>query len=92
MDNCSHNGEKLQNSILNKINTAMGGTKKIRKTDITLYNFRHHKASLLYYLPGVSVKAKAAYLGHSEEMFLKVYSHMMEEKEDKEVLRDAVNL
>ena len=83
---------KLQNSILNEINKAMGGTKKIRKTDITLYNFRHHKASLLYYLPGVSVKKKAQYMGHSEEMFLRIYSHMMEDKEDSEVLRDAVNL
>lgn len=82
----------FQEGILAKINTAMGGTDKIRKTTITLYNFRHHKASLIYYLPGVSLKKKAAYLGHNEEMFLKIYSHMMEEKEDSEVLRQAVDL
>lgn len=81
---------RMKRRILNKINEAMGGTNKLRMTDMTLYNFRHHKASLLYYLPGVSLKKKAEYMGHTEEMFLKTYSHMMEDKEDVEALRQSV--
>lgn len=86
-----HRSDMAQ-SIIRKINAAMGGTDKLRKTDLTLYTFRHHKASLLYYLPGVSIKKKAEYMGHSEAMFLKIYSHMMEGKEDSEALRAAVSL
>lgn len=82
----------MSNSIIHKINIAMGGNSHIRLTDMTLYNFRHHKASTLYYLPGVSIKKKAQYMGHSEEMFLRTYSHMMEEKEDTEALRAVTNL
>lgn len=82
----------MTRSIINKINEAMGGTDKLKKTDLTLYTFRHHRASLLYYLPGVSIKKKAEYMGHSETMFLKIYSHMMEGKEDSEALRAAINL
>ena len=70
----------------------MGGTDKIRKTTITFYNFRHHKASLIYYLPGISIKKKAQYMGHSEEVFISIYSHLMEEKESSEILREAVDL
>lgn len=81
---------RMKRRILKKINEAMGGTSKLWMTDITLYNFRHHKASLLYYLPGVSFKKKAEYMGHTEETFLKTYSHMMEEMEDVEILRQSV--
>lgn len=82
----------MSRSIIQKINLAMGGSDKLKKTDITLYTFRHHRASLLYYLPGVSIKKKAEYMGHSETMFLKIYSHMMENKENSELLREAINL
>ena len=82
----------MARNIRKKINQAMGGNDKLQLTDLTLYIFRHHKASLLYYLPGVSLKKKAEYMGHSEKMFLEIYSHMMEEKEDSEALREAVNL
>lgn len=78
--------------IIDKINKAMGGSRHDRLTDMTLYYFRHHKASLLYYQPGVSLKKKAEYMGHSEKMFLETYSHMMEEKEDLEALRKEVLL
>lgn len=81
---------RMKRRILDKINEAMDGTSKLRMTDMTLYSFRHHKASLLYYLPGVSFKKKAEYMGHTEETFLKTYSHMMEEMEDAELLRQAV--
>ena len=87
-----HKADDFARGILKKINEAMGGTDKLKVTDMTLYNCRHHKASLLYYLPGISVKKKAQYMGHSEKMFLQTYSHMMEDKEDSEVLRQAVSL
>ena len=81
---------RFQLDTIAKINKAMGGNAQLKKTSMTFYNFRHHKASLLYYLAGVSLKAKAAYLGHSEELFLRTYSHMMQEKEDTEVLRQIL--
>lgn len=80
----------FKKEILQKINAQMGGTDLIKATDMTFYTFRHNKASLLYYLPNVSLKKKAEYMGHSEEVFLKTYSHMMEDHEDVEALRQAV--
>lgn len=76
-------GQKL----IAKINRQMGGTSRLRVTDMSLYNFRHHKASILYYTEGISNKAKAKYMGHSEEMFIRTYSHLMEQKENMDVLR-----
>lgn len=84
--------EDFQRNVLTKINKAMDGTDKLKKTEMTFYYCRHHKASLIYYLPGVSVKKKAAYMGHSETVFLQTYSHMMEDFEDSEALREAINL
>jgi integrase len=81
---------RFKERIIKKINMQMGGTDKIKKTDMTLYYFRHTRASQLYYITTVSTKAKAAYLGHSETMFLRIYSHMLEEKEEIEALREAV--
>ena len=76
--------------IIYKINKEMGGTKHLKATDMTLYNFRHHRASVLYYTQGLSTKAKASYMGHSEEMFIKTYSHLIEEKEDMTALKEVV--
>jgi len=85
------NIEKISKSIINKINLAMGGTDELRVTDMTLYNFRHNRATDLYYMSGnLSTKAKARYMGHSEEMFLRTYSHLLDEKEETELLRKAV--
>lgn len=76
--------------IIGKINKAMGGSKTVKATHMSLYTFRHNKASLLYYMPGISLKKKAEYMGHSEKMFLQTYSHLMEGKEDTEMLRQEV--
>ena len=76
--------------ILKKINHTMGGDDIIQATTMTLYTFRHNKASLLYYTPGISLKKKAEYMGHSERMFLQTYTHLMNEKEDIEILRKEV--
>lgn len=80
----------LSDRIIRKINAQMGGNRHLKVTDITLYSFRHNRATLLYYTDGISTKKKAQYMGHSEEMFLKTYSHLIEEKENEELLRQAV--
>lgn len=83
--------DTLSRSVIDKINLALGGTDTLRKTDMTLYTFRHNRATDLYYMKGnLSTKAKAKYMGHSEEMFLRTYSHMLDEKEEQELLRQVV--
>ena len=74
--------------IFKKINVALGGTDKLSLLDgMTMYTFRHNRATELYYLEGVSTKKKAEYMGHSEMMFLKTYSHLDDSKEETELLR-----
>lgn len=80
----------LAQSIIQKVNKEMGGTKTLKATRMVLYSFRHTKATELYYAEGISHKAAAAYLGHSEEMFIRTYSHLDESKEELEVLRKLV--
>ena len=58
-------------------------------TNLNFYDFRHHRATQLFYLcqKGTISTKKAAYLmGHSEQIFLSVYSHIDEKKEDTESL------
>lgn len=81
---------EMGESIFSKVNKQMGGTDKLKVTDMTFYTFRHTKATELYYLSGISMKKKAEYMGHSEEMFLQTYSHLDKTKEDVEILRQAV--
>ena len=75
--------------IFRKINEALGGNDQIdARNGWTMYTFRHNRATQLYYLGGsISNKKKAEYMGHSEEMFLRTYSHLDETKEDTEILR-----
>ena len=87
---CRGTAQKFCSDIINAINAKMGGTAKLKATDMTLYTFRHNKASLLYYTNGISLKKKAQYMGHSEEQFIRTYSHMIESKEDTEILRQEV--
>lgn len=79
--------DTMRARIIDAINETMGGTELIRVTDMNLYTLRHTKATELYYMPGISTKQKAAYMGHSEEEFLKRYSHLDESKEAVEILR-----
>lgn len=59
--------------------------------DITFYTFRHTRGTQLYYLTqrpdGISTKLAAWYMGHSESMFLSVYSHIDKSKENFDLLR-----
>lgn len=76
--------------IRTAVNYYLGGNEKIKKTDMTLYTFRHNKATQLYYLPGVTLKKKAEYMGHSELMFIRTYSHLDNTLEETEALRQAM--
>lgn len=76
--------------IRSAVNYYLGGNEKIKKTDLTLYTFRHNKATQLYYLPGVTLKKKAEYMGHSELMFIRTYSHLDNTLEETEALRQAM--
>lgn len=87
---CRGTAQKFCNDIIRAINAELGGTDKLKATDITLYSFRHNKASLLYYTEGISLKKKAQYMGHSEEQFIRTYSHLIESREETEILREAV--
>ena len=74
--------------IFKKINVALGGNSKINLLNgMTMYTFRHNRATEIYYLPGVSMKKKAEYMGHSELVFLKTYSHLDNDQEAVELLR-----
>ena len=76
--------------IFRAINEALGGNDKLNLLNgMTMYTFRHNRATELYYLQGVSTKKKAEYMGHSEIMFLKTYSHLDDEKEELELLRQV---
>lgn len=59
-------------------------------TGLTWYTLRHNRATELYYLPGISTKKKAEYMGHSEMMFLRTYSHLDDSKEELELLRKVL--
>ena len=77
--------------IFKAINIALGGNDKMNLLNgMSMYTFRHNRATELYYLNGVSTKKKAEYMGHSELMFLKTYSHLDDGKEEAELLRKVV--
>lgn len=72
--------------IFSRINKKLGGDENIDVLNgMTMYTFRHNRATEFYYLcqkGTISTKKAAELMGHSEEVFLKVYSHVDEEKED----------
>ena len=76
----------LSRRIQNAINAAMGGTDVLFLAgDITLYSFRHRRATDLYYLTQrgvISTKQAAALMGHSELVFLQTYSHIDSSREN----------
>lgn len=54
-----------------------------RKIDITAHAFRHNYCTMLcYQIPTISIKRVASLLGDTEAMVLKVYNHIVMEKED----------
>lgn len=86
---------KMSQRILKRINIALGGTDKLKVIgNMTMYSFRHTYATNLYYnavKPGIiSAKKAAQIMGHSEEMFIKRYTHLDDDKEQMNALRDVL--
>ena len=61
---------------------------------LTAHVFRHNYCTnLCYQIPKVSIKKIAQLMGDTEAIVLKVYNHMILEKEDaKTAVNDAVNI
>lgn len=86
----AHNGlmtkaayKHFSDRIFEKINIGLGGSNTDNRLNgMTFYTFRHNKATALYYIDGISLKAKARYMGHSVDMLLKIYSHIDENREN----------
>ena len=76
----------LSGRIIRAVNAALGGNDVINlASGITLYSFRHRRATDLYYLTQqgvISTKQAAALMGHSEMVFLQTYSHIDSSKEN----------
>ena len=77
---------KMSARIMKRWNEALGGNSHMNMlAGVTMYSFRHRKATDLYYLcqsGSISTKQAAALLGHSEEIFIRTYSHIDPEHED----------
>ena len=73
------------------VNAALGGSVSIRAIQLTPHMLRHDYATRLYYVDGISAKKKAAILGHSEKIFLELYSHMDDGKEIMDKFQKAMD-
>lgn len=84
---------RLCDRILKSINAALGGSAAVNVIpDVTLYSFRHRRATDLYYLAQsgqISTKKAAALMGHSEIVFLNTYSHIDESREGADIYQNA---
>lgn len=82
--------KRMQERVWRKVNEALGGDPEHNLVrGRSFYDCRHYKATELYYLcqkGKISTKYAAEYLGHSEIMFLSIYSHIDEKKEKKKNL------
>ncbi len=78
--------KRLSQRIWKKVNIALGGNEHMNLvSELSLYDFRHRRATDLYYLTQkgvISTKQAAALMGHSEIIFLKTYSHIDSCKEN----------
>lgn len=77
--------KRLSKRIWKAVNVALGGDEYHDLTKgLRLYDFRHRRATDLYYLCQhglISTKKAAELMGHSEVMFLQRYSHLDEAQE-----------
>lgn len=84
----------ISKRILKAINKELGGDDTTDKLNgMQMYSFRHFRATQLYYLTqkGKISTKKAAYLmGHTEQVFLMIYSHIDDSKENLEDLYQDV--
>lgn len=92
------NGQPMTKSSYDKmwarILRAMQDVTKEQIEGLTAHVFRHNYCTnLCYQIPKVSIKKIAQLMGDTEAIVLKVYNHMILEKEDaKTAVNDAVNI
>ena len=84
---------RMSERVLNAINEAAGGSRSLNMIpEVTLYSFRHRRATDLYYLTQtgeISTKKAAALMGHSEMVFLSTYAHIDESREGTDIYSNA---
>lgn len=83
---------KMWEQIEKKMNLAAGGTEKLQVVyGFTAHTFRHDFCTnLCYQIPKISIRKIAQLMGDTEAVVLKVYNHIMDEKEDAaSVINDA---
>lgn len=75
---------RMWEQILDKMNRAAGAKKNVKViSGLTPHIFRHNLCTeLCYQIPALSTKKIAAIMGHDESMVIKIYSHILEDKED----------
>jgi len=81
---------RMSERVWKAVNVQLGGDDNHNLVaGRNFYDCRHYKATEWYYLcqeGQISTKYAAELLGHSEEVFLKIYSHISEKKEHPEAL------
>lgn len=86
--------DKMWASIVKKMNTAAGGTDKVKVIyGLTAHVFRHNYCTnLCYEVPKgkISFKKIAYLMGDTEKMVHDVYSHILEQKEHSEEVINSV--
>lgn len=82
---------RMWDRIQKSVNKAAGGNGSFKAFTLTPHMLRHDYATRLYYVPGISTKKKADILGHSERLFLELYSHLDDKKEDLQTFQKLMN-
>ena len=76
---------RMGERVWKAVNVAMGGDDTMNLVSgRNFYEFRHRRATDLYYLCQrgvISTKMAAELMGHQEDIFIRVYSHIDEKKE-----------
>ena len=87
---------RMSERILKAWNVALGGDDNFnRVSQITMYSFRHKRATELFYLTQkgvISILQASQLMGHSVNMFLNTYSHIDESKENLLSIYDDCDL
>ena len=87
---------KMSKRILKAWNVALGGDENFnRLPGVTIYSFRHRRATELLYLtqgdnPTISILKAAQLMGHSVNVFLNTYSHIDESQENLQDIYEPI--
>ena len=88
--------KRLCERVMKAWNIALGGDSNFNMlSSVTMYSFRHLRASELMYLtqgdhPTLSILKASELMGHSVNVFLNTYSHVIEKNEQLDKIYDGV--